>query len=905
MDLIAPVGATLAARSLPMPGDGALSAGETVQARVTRVDGDVVQLRLGDQTVSVASRVPLTLGQQVSLLVEESSAGKMLLRLVDDKSGKNRAGRTESSGAGRGTNTGGPGQGASTASATPGGRQTPFASLLGLSEREVSASTSGQVSWGGEPDWSGAGESDGRTGNPPGQGRAAGPGATAGGTRQTGQGAAGNGAGIGTGSTGRGAGVGNAAGGEAADGSGSTGVSGSDARSPILNPIGPRPQATPGSVGSSLGTGPSAGAGASFGAETTGGARMTGQQGATPTGFTPARSGTFGSGAGGSVSGGPSLPGWPGQGNSAGGAAGRPWAPGLANLMSAALGNDPLATMLFEALDGTTARLAGTGRGQPSDPGMSGQTPRFPAPGSKTGAPSSTTDAPASTRGGTTNTSGAPTSATGRPTWTTPQAGVVAAGSAQVIDKSPSGAQMTSAQGSTRQPAADRGSAGQALAGQGLAARTAMPAYGRLAQSVGGSVAFGQLLAALPREIGETLARAPLAPADLGRLLIEVGVHPDEMNAVLVGELLSQGVPVQEGSVRSLRRELTAAGGSLRDAAPAVALARLGLPITPLSLAIARQLQAGQLDPPAAWGELLPELQELARSAGHGSQAGALASELLADWRVPVHGGADAIAAWLKASIDRLATPLESKLVRSLTPPASDQVPARGDQLGGGNDLVRAAGAQPQPGDASDGTPGPSTALQLPSGERYGPAVTPGQDIRARLDLLGQALPLATRGEHESLSFGLQRLQATVQAEQILNGASVDRAEPRFFAVTLPTVMERQNGTLQIRVRERDSQPRRRGDAARPDVVQLKLNLPGLGDLGVNLTIGQQSVACHFAAATSFTEALLNASSGELVNRLKRLGFANPAVDAAREAPESAAPMQAAVPRVGHVDLSA
>jgi hypothetical protein len=190
-------------------------------------------------------------------------------------------------------------------------------------------------------------------------------------------------------------------------------------------------------------------------------------------------------------------------------------------------------------------------------------------------------------------------------------------------------------------------------------------------------------------------------------------------------------------------------------------------------------------------------------------------------------------------------------------------------------------------------------------GESSASTVTPGQDIRARLDLLGQALPQSARGEYESLGFGLQRLQATVQAEQILNGSSVDRTEPRFFAVTLPTVTERQTGTLQIRVRERDAQPRRRGEGGRPDIVQLKLSLPGLGDLGVNLTIGQQSVACHFAAGTSFTEALLNASSGELVSRLKRLGFANPAVDAAREAPESVAPMQAVAPRLGHVDLIA
>jgi hypothetical protein len=586
-----------------------------------------------------------------------------------------------------------------------------------------------------------------------------------------------------------------------------------------------------------------------------------------PANFTIAQPGASGTGPGS-----PTMTDRPGQGNNAGVATGRPWAPGLANVMSGAPANDPLTTMLFEALDGTPAGLAGTGQDRVSDP-IGGPAPRFAAPAANPLQAASTM--------GQTTTRRAPGSNAAEPASTT-------RGPASTAGGATAGGPTTSPQGPM----------GQAPGSQGLAARAAMPAYGRLAQSVGGAVAFGQLMATLPREIGETLARAPLAPADLGRLLVDVGVHPDEMNAVLVGEMLAQGVPVQEGSVRSLRRELAAAGGSHRDAAPAVALARLGLPITPLSLAVARQLQAGQLDPPAAWGDLLPELQELARSAGQGSQAGALASELLADWRVPVHDGANAIAAWLRASIDRLAIPLESKLVRSLTPPAGD--PARA-----ANDQIQAAGDQEWAGAASSGEPARSSALLVSPGESFGPAVTPGQDVRARLDLLGQALPPSTRGEHDALSYGLQRVQATIQAEQILNGGSVERAEPRFFAVTLPTVMERQTGTLQIRVRERDAQPRRRGDAGRPDIVQLKLSLPGLGDLGVNLTIGQQSVACHFAAGTSFTEALLNASSGELVNRLKRIGFANPAVDAAREALESAAPIQATIPRVGHVDLSA
>ena len=126
--------------------------------------------------------------------------------------------------------------------------------------------------------------------------------------------------------------------------------------------------------------------------------------------------------------------------------------------------------------------------------------------------------------------------------------------------------------------------------------------------------------------------------------------------------------------------------------------------------------------------------------------------------------------------------------------------------------------------------------------------------------------------------------------------------------MTLPTVIQQQTGTLQMRVRERDARPRAIGEAARPDIVHLKLNLPGLGELGIYLTVGQQSVACHFAAGSTFAEALLNASSSDLVGRLKRLGFTHTAVDAAHEQPDlalsSAGPL-AAAPRVSHVDLHA
>src|SRR3954465_3301415 len=102
MDPIAPVSATAAPRALPF-GGGGLTVGQIVQARVARVDGDTVQLRWGEQSVSVPSRVPLNVGQQVNLMVEEGSAGKILLRMVDDGFGKGRPARADGSTSSRGS----------------------------------------------------------------------------------------------------------------------------------------------------------------------------------------------------------------------------------------------------------------------------------------------------------------------------------------------------------------------------------------------------------------------------------------------------------------------------------------------------------------------------------------------------------------------------------------------------------------------------------------------------------------------------------------------------------------------------------------------------------------------------------------------------------------------------------
>jgi hypothetical protein len=331
--------------------------------------------------------------------------------------------------------------------------------------------------------------------------------------------------------------------------------------------------------------------------------------------------------------------------------------------------------------------------------------------------------------------------------------------------------------------------------------------------------------------------------------------------------MLTQGTPVNEQAVRTLRRDLATAGGSPSDAASTVFLSRLGLPVTPLSLGIARQILAGQLDPRAAWDEALAALQRLARGEG-GPVARDLARDLLNGWRVPLEAGAAGLDRWLRAVVEQTALPLEAKLADQIRP-------------------------ESQP---------------TPSGRAVDPSI--GEDVRARLDGLTQALGEGVRAtERGPAGPTLQRLQATIQAEQVLNASPSEQAGQRFFVMTLPAMLGQQPSSLELQVRERDARPGEAGEVVRPDVVRLKLSLAHLGDLAINLTVGQNSVACSFAASSSFSEALIGASSGELVGRLKRLGYQQTTVETVQQAVSPASSVAGVrpepAPRVRHVDMRA
>jgi hypothetical protein len=789
MDPIAPVsatGGTVAMRDLPIS-PGGLTVGQVVQARVARVDGDTVLLRWGEQLLSVATKVALTVGQQVNLLVEEGGAGKTLLRLMDETSGKGRPARADGAGSGRGT-TG------STTNAGGRGAATPMG-VTGQAERDLGMGSGGGqgfadplAEWGVEsPARPGVGE------GAPGQPGTNGQNSTTSQSGLPGRAATFNRDGLPTtpGAPG--------AGGNASVYGGRfpvslAGTPGAPVRSDVsmlLSEPGvseslaqPGAALAPGAPGTTVWSRSATALPASFasnGASQPTDARLAGGPGSER------------------------LSSWPAVSQQVSGSVGRQ---GLAAL-TRQLAADPMASLLFEPLDGP---LQHTVRA----PGVPLDASTDPASAAPDGAGQST-----------------------------------ATSSAATAD-------------ANRSAVANGASTSAAV----LLARSALPAYGRLAQSVGGDDAFGLLLNTLGREAGQTLARAPLSPVDVGRLLVDIGLHPDEMNAVLVSEMLTQGTPLNEATVRTLRRQMTTAGGSPTDAASTVLLNRMGLPVTPLSLGIARQLLAGQLDPRAAWGEALGELQQLARNGGSADPTGGTASEiardLLGGWRVPVEDGAAGVGRWLHTLVDQTARPLEAKLARPL--------------------------ALPDDGGSSD------------------PALA--QDVRSRLDTLTQTLGASARlsDQHESTQV-LQRLQATIQAEQILNGAAREPDGQRFFVFTLPALAGQQPGSLELRVRERDAREPESAEPIRPDIVRLKLSLPNLGDLGINLTVGQSSIACNFSASSAFAEALIGASSSELVGRLKRLGYQQTTVDAAQQTSSepTSTPVPALAPmgRVRRVDMRA
>jgi hypothetical protein len=229
-------------------------------------------------------------------------------------------------------------------------------------------------------------------------------------------------------------------------------------------------------------------------------------------------------------------------------------------------------------------------------------------------------------------------------------------------------------------------------------------------------------------------------------------------------------------------------------------------------------------------------------------------------------------------------TPSPAVTRRSGTP---DGLVVRDGRLGARPDGTVGADGRPPGAGAPDGAP------RLDS------------DARGLLAGLERALAASSHPEATVAGRDLARVQSAVHTEQLLNSAAPATPQPGYLVFTLPLAGQGQHGAVEVRVRERASHVDTDAEDAR-DVVQLRLDLPGLGPLAVDLTAQAGRIACHFLTDTPFAAALLAAGSDALAEALRAAGYEGAAVRAAPRPAASRAPVGPGMPGDGgHVDLRA
>jgi len=369
-----------------------------------------------------------------------------------------------------------------------------------------------------------------------------------------------------------------------------------------------------------------------------------------------------------------------------------------------------------------------------------------------------------------------------------------------------------------------------------LAARAALPAYSRYLASRTARPAAPQ---SSPEDPPAGADRAP--GADVGAARSVGRTHPDAVERLV--ELLRQR---GAGDGRP-----PAAGAGLPSLSPEsrparLLLARLGLSATPQTIRLARQLLAGEHAPGAAWVEALGTLERLSRAGQLPAAAARLVDQSLAAWS-PARDEPGALASWLERALRAVGTPLEARLV---------------EQAGDERALASWLGSAGEPFATEPGTA----------------TIGPRSDVRLQLQALQRAVAEGPASDAAAASRALERLQRSVEAEQILNAARPETTGPRYFVFTLPAARQQPAGTIELRVRERPAGSAD-GPAEAPQTVQLRLALPRLGELQINLTVRGAQVACRFVAGAPFAAALLSASAPELAQRLHEVGYDRPAIN--------------------------
>lgn len=374
-----------------------------------------------------------------------------------------------------------------------------------------------------------------------------------------------------------------------------------------------------------------------------------------------------------------------------------------------------------------------------------------------------------------------------------------------------------------------------------LLARAALPAYGRVIrgwseQPPASDPSASEGPRAGPRRAeltgGASLPRAPAPESSAAprALLAELGLPWDGLTAALVAELTAQGAVLEPRVIRALGQQLLARHGSPADARPVLLLACLGLPPTPRSEELAQRLLRGELDAWSAWRETLAVLHRLARS-GESLPAPLRAAlrETLAAWSPPSDPQPADLAGWLRRVAQAVGTPPEAKL-------------ARWGQIEHGRAELL-------------------------------------QDARSQLAQLQHAVEASASGD-EAARGALERLRSAIEAEQMLNSAPPHEGAPRQVVLTLPAGGAYQHGgTLELRV-QRHTERAGQEDAAPPDLVSLRLELPQLGAVRIRLAVRRPRFACRFIAESTASAALLRGGAGELAERIAQLGYTAPLVDA-------------------------
>ena len=249
---------------------------------------------------------------------------------------------------------------------------------------------------------------------------------------------------------------------------------------------------------------------------------------------------------------------------------------------------------------------------------------------------------------------------------------------------------------------------------------------------------------------------------------------------------------------------------------------------------LANPRAGGSVPQSTCWRDALAALEALAAGEAPDAPATALATDVLRAWSAESLE-APALARWLRRVIHAVAVPTEAKLA-SVAPTLTGE------------------GAPLAPNQAQEADP-------AQHGPPQGPLV---DDARTRLALLRTATSEATA------TSALDRLVVQLATEQARNAAP--RSDTTGWTITLPPPLPHQHHPIELRV---PRQPAHRNELTPPvrHAIQLRLTLPQLGELVIDLELNSEQTRCRILTTSPFTAALFDATAAELVGGLARAGY--------------------------------